>query len=128
VNVLDENILETQVQELRRRGIRARHIGRDIGRKGLPDYEIRPFLTRQRYPTFVTRDLGFYQRAFCHARYALIILAVPESEVAQYARRVFRHPALNTQAKRMGTVVRASAAGLTLWRLHAEHEEKLNWP
>jgi hypothetical protein len=128
VNVLDENILETQVQELHRRGIRARQIGRDTGRKGLPDHEIRPFLTRQRRPTFVTRDLGYYQRVFCHARYALVILAVRESEVAQYARQVLRHPELNTQAKRMGTVVRASAAGLTLWRLHAEREEKLNWP
>jgi hypothetical protein len=42
-------------------------------------------------------------------------------------RRVLRHPRLNTQAKRMGTVVRASHRGLGVWRPHAQEEEVIRW-
>jgi hypothetical protein len=42
-------------------------------------------------------------------------------------RRVLRHPRLNTQAKRMGTVVRASHRGLGIWQLHAQEEEVILW-
>ena len=86
-----------------------------------------PFLLSIRRPTFITRDQGFYQRTVCHARYCLVILAVPEREFANYARRLRRHPAFSTPAKRMGTVIRASATGLTVWRLHAPQEETLSW-
>jgi hypothetical protein len=42
-------------------------------------------------------------------------------------RRVLRHPRLNTQAKRLGAVVRASHRGLGVWRLHAQAEEVILW-
>ncbi|MGH2585252.1 MAG: DUF5615 family PIN-like protein [Dehalococcoidia bacterium] len=123
MNVLDENILDAQVQRLRRWRVRVRHIGRDLGRKGLKDDEIRPFLAQLRRITFFTRDVGYYQRRFCHSHYCLIVLAVHESEVAEYTCRLLRHPAFSTQAKRMGMVVRASSTAVTVWRLQAEHEE-----
>jgi hypothetical protein len=43
------------------------------------------------------------------------------------ARKGLRDPRLNTQAKRMGTVVRASHRGLGVWRLHAQEEEVMLW-
>ncbi len=46
--------------------------------------------------------------------------------VAEMVRRVLRHRDLNTQAKRMGAVVRASADGLRVWRRNME-EEWLDW-
>jgi hypothetical protein len=104
-----------------------RQIGYDIGRKGLQDEEILPFLHRLRQPTLFTRDLGFYRREVCHGRYALVYLAVAPEEVAIFVRRVLRHPTLNTRAKRLETVVRASHRGLSLWRLHAQKEEMMLW-
>lgn len=75
----------------------------------------------------LTRDLGFYRREGCHRRYGLVYLAVTPEEVAIFVRRVLRYPTLNTRAKRMGTVIRASHRRLALWRLHAQEEEVMLW-
>jgi hypothetical protein len=127
VNILDENILESQYQTLRSWRIRVRQIGRDVGRKGMKDDELIPFLLDQRRPTFFTRDLGFYERKLCHSYYCLVCLAVGQYEAATFVRRLLRHPEFNAQAKRMGVVVRVSSAGLQAWRLHAEQEVHLSW-
>ena len=44
MNVLDENILESQRQLLRNWGVQVRQIGFELGRKGMADEEIIPFL------------------------------------------------------------------------------------
>jgi len=120
MNILDENIIASQRQRLRSWRIRVRQSGVDIARKGLQDEEILPFLHLLRRPTFFTRDRGFYRREVCHRQYGIVCLEVAPEEVAIFVRRVLRHPRLHTQAKRLGTVVRASHRGLRLWRLHAQ--------
>jgi hypothetical protein len=127
VNVLDENILEGQRQLLRSWRVSVRQIGHEIGRKGLQDEEIIPLLLTFRRPTLFTRDLGFYSRQLCHGRYALVILAVGQYEAAHFIRRVLRAPEFDAQAKRMGAVIRATHSGLTVWRVHAEHETRHPW-
>lgn len=127
MNILDENIIASQRQRLRSWRIPVRQIGVDIARKGLQDDEILPFLHHQRRPTFFTRDRGFYRRDVCHRQYGIVCLEVVPEEVAVFVRRVLRHPRVNTQAKRMGTVVRAFHQGLRLWRLHAQEEEVILW-
>jgi len=88
VNVLDENIIKDQRQLLRSWRISVRQIGYNIGRRGMQDEEIIPFLLRLRRPTFFTRDLGFYQRSLCHRQYCLVCLAVEKYEAAIFIRRV----------------------------------------
>lgn len=127
MNILDENIIESQYQLLKRWRISVRQIGQEISRKGIQDDEIIPFLLTLRRPTFFTRDLGFFERKLCHRRYCLVIMAVDKSESAIFVRRLLRHPEFNTQAKRMGTVLRISSRGLQVWRLNAEQEEALDW-
>lgn len=127
MTVLDENIPESQRQLLRSWRIRVRHLGHDLGRQGMPDEEIVPFLRRLRSVTFFTRDLGFYQSTLCHTRYCLVCLAVGQYEAATFTRRVLRHPALNTRSKRMGKVVRVTHSGLRVWQLHADQEIVLTW-
>lgn len=127
MNILDENIPENQWQLLQRWRISIRRIGYDIGRKGMQDDEIVAFLRQLRRPTFFTRDLGFYDRHLCHKRYSLICLAVDKHEAAIFTRRLLGHRELNTQAKRMGAVIRASHAGLSVWRIHAEKETHVDW-
>jgi hypothetical protein len=127
MNILDENIIASQRQRLRSWRMPVRQIGVDIARKGLQDEEIIPFLQQRHRPTFFTRDRGFYRREVCHRQYGIAYLEVAPEEVAIFVRRVLRHPRLDTQAKRMGTVVRASHRGLGLWRLHAQEEEVIRW-
>ena len=125
--VLDENILESQREILHRRRVRARQVGVDVSAKGLDDDAILSLLVHLRRPTFFTRDLGFFESGLCHKRYCVVCLAVHRNEVATFVRRVLRHPRLDTIAKRLGRVVRASSAGLRLWKIHAAEEEMLEW-
>jgi hypothetical protein len=127
MNILDENIRADQRELLRRYRIAIRQIGHDVSQKGIKDAAIVPFLHQQRRPTFFTRDRGFYDGRLCNPAYCLVWLDVDKREVADFIRRTLRHPLLNTQAKRMGTVVRVSSADLHVWRRH-NTEERVNWP
>jgi hypothetical protein len=92
VNLLDENILESQRQLLRNWGVPVRQIGLELGRKGMADEEIIPFLLTVRQPTLLTRDLGFYNPPLCHGRYCLAILAVRQQEAAYFIRAFSSFP------------------------------------
>jgi hypothetical protein len=124
--ILDENIPEDQGQLLRGWRIRAYQVGRDVGRAGIKDEQIIPLLLELRRPTFFTRDLGFFDLKHCQARYAVVCLAVEPNEAASFVRRVIRHPACNTQAKRLGRVMRVSRTGIRVYRLRGQ-EETIVW-
>ena len=127
MNILDENIIKSQRVLLRSWRIRFRQIGYDVAEKGIQDDAIIPFLHKQRRVTFFTRDLGFYKRELCHKQYCLVCMAIEKQEVAHFVRRLLRHKEFNTQAKRMGCVIRLSPKGLLIWVLHAEKEIFFSW-
>lgn len=127
MNVLDENILDGQRDLLRKWGIHFRQIGREIGRQGMKDDEIIPFLYTLRNPTLFTIDADFYKRHLRHARYCLVNMEISQHLAAQYIRQFLSHPAFDTQAKRMGAVVQLSSSGLVIWRLHSDEKEYLSW-
>ena len=127
MNLLDENIPESQRQLLRSWRIPVRQIGHEVGRAGTKDAEIIPLLHRLGRVTLFTRDLGFYDRRLRHASYCIAILAVSQYDAASFVRRVLHHTQLNTLAKRMGVVVRASHYGLRIWQLRVEDETTLDW-
>ncbi len=127
MNILDENIAENQRQLLRSWRISVRGIGADLGYLGIKDDAIIPLLHGLRRPTFFTRDADFYRAHLRHAGYCLVYLAVDQYEAALFIRKVLHHPDLDTQAKRIGKVIRASHDRLTLWRIRAEIEINLDW-
>ncbi len=127
MNVLDENIPANQRELLVRRRVRVRQIGLDVGRSGMQDAEIIPLLIRSRRPTFFTRDEDFFDRRLCHLKYALVHLDVQRQEVAIFVRRFLAHPKFDTQAKRMGTVIRISHLGLFVWQLRDEKKVRFKW-
>ena len=112
MNILDENVGQSQRDLLRKQRIAVRKIGLDIGKKGLSDNEIVVLLHSLDRPTFFTIDPDFFRPQLCHAGYCLVFLDVAGKRVAEYTRRVLKHPQLNTRAKRMGQVLRATAEGL----------------
>lgn len=127
MNILDENIPKNQRLLLERWGLRVKQVGVNVGQRGMQDDEIIPLLQQQRRSTFFTRDEGFFHRHLCHFRYCLIYLAVDKYETASFIRRLLKHSAFDTQAKRMGAVIRVSSAGISFWRLYAEKEQELDW-
>ena len=128
MNILDEHIPAEQRQLLKSWRILVHHVGYDVGRKGIQDDEIIPLLRRLRHPTFFTLDFDFYQRELRQERYCLVCMDIHEDESASFVRRLLRHPEFDTQAKRMGAVIRISRKGLQVWRPHAEKEIQANWP
>ena len=127
MNVLDENILPQQRRLLRSWHVPIRHLGYDVEQKGMQDEDIIPFLLRLHRPTFFTLDWDFYKRSLCHMRYCLVYMDVRQYEAATFVRRLLRHRECDTQAKRMGAVIRISHAGILMWRLHAEQEMHVGW-
>jgi hypothetical protein len=127
VNILDENIPIDQCGFLRRWRIPVRHLGHDLSQSGIQDDEIIPLLCQWRRPTFFTCDGDFYDWKLCHARYCLVYLAVEKGGVAIFVRRLLRHPEFNTEAKRVGAVIRAAHYGLSYWRLRVNHESRVKW-
>ena len=125
--ILDENIPESQWQLLRSWRIRALLVGLDISKKGIKDENLTRFLLKQPYPTFFTRDEGFYHKSLCHSGYSLVYLAVRLNESASFVRRLLRHTRFKTRAQRLGAVIRVSSAGLQIWRLRELRESVLSW-
>lgn len=128
MNVLDENIVASQRHLLQKWKIKFHQIGHDIARSGIQDEEIIPFLHKLGSVTFFTLDDDYYYRQLCHKNYCLVYLDVNDNEAATFIRRLLRHPLFNTEAKRMGKVIRVDHTRLHFWRLHAERQVRLFWP
>lgn len=124
---LDENIPESQRQLLRGWGIRARQIGSDVGQKGMHDDTIIPLILKHRRSTFFTLDCDFFQKKLCHVRYCLVYLHMGQYEAAPFIRRLLCEKEFDTEAKRMGTIIRVSHTGLSVWRIHAEEQAYYDW-
>ncbi|MGH2541569.1 MAG: hypothetical protein ACRDIB_02150, partial [Ardenticatenaceae bacterium] len=65
MNILDENIIDSQRRRLQGWRISVRQIGYNVGRQGIKDDEIIPLLHDLRRPTFFTLDSGFFSRDLC---------------------------------------------------------------
>jgi hypothetical protein len=127
VIVLDENVDDDQRVQLRRWRIPVCKIGRDVGRRGMQDPEILPLLRTLRRPTFVSGDRDFFDRSFCSDRYCLVLMDVWPTDVAEYTRRLLRHPAFKTWSQRRGCVVRVTATGILAWRAGARRAARDRW-
>lgn len=127
MNVLDENIPDDQYFLLQRKRVRVRKVGREIGRKGMADDEIIPLLHELNRATFFTLDEDFYDKHLCHPAYCLVHLDVVEEKAAEFVRRILRHQALKSKAKRMGLVIQTQPKGIRSWRIHEKTEKRFGW-
>lgn len=126
--VFDENLPASQQQLLRRWRIHFRMVGLDVASSGTKDENLVPVLHGLARPTFFTLDGHFYRPDWAHSNYCLVWLDVRRREAAEFTRRFLRHPAFNTQAKRMGVVARVHADSVTFWRLPGRRAQVLSWP
>jgi hypothetical protein len=124
---LDENILDGQRRLVEVSGIAVRQVGSDWLRKGLRDDDLIIALRDVRDPTFFTRDSDFYRADLRHRRYCLAVIEAGQYEVAGFVRRFLRHRGFNTQAKRMGKVIRVSPSAIAFWELREKRERFAGW-
>jgi hypothetical protein len=128
MTVLDENIDVIQRSQLRQWKIRFRRIGGEVGRYGMKDRnEILPLLHTLRHVTFFTRDHDFYHPWLRHPAYCLVYLEVAPNEAALFIRRFLRHLHFQTQAQRIGKVVRVHHEGISFWQIKVDKEQESDW-
>jgi hypothetical protein len=126
--LLDENIPEDQCRRLRALRIRFRQIGQDMGRQGMKDDQhIIPLLHELVGVTFVTRDLGFFDRRLRHKGYCLACFAVESGATADLIRQFLRDPRFRTKKKRMGKVLWIGPATVRIWSDGQEREQTISW-
>jgi hypothetical protein len=126
--VIDENLPASQRRLLRKWRIHFRAVGVDIAAPGTQDENLIPVLHQLAGPMFFTLDRHFFRADWAHASYGLAWLDVADDEAAQFIRRFLRHPAFDTQSKRLGVVGRVGAAGVRFWRKGQPHLQRLEWP
>ena len=127
MNLLDENFPDDQRDLLHKFGVSARQVGRDVGRFGMSDEDILPLLHRFRDVTLFTHDRDFSGIELCHPDYCLVWLAVSQDLVAEYTRRLLRHPEFDTSAKRLGKVLTVGSSGVTVFERHRKAPRKVEW-
>lgn len=127
LNLLDENFPADQAALLREWRVPCRQIGHGIAQSGTQDAEIIPLLHRLRRVTLFTLDEDFHKRRLCHSAYCLVWLDVRADDAAVSVRRLLRHPRFDSEAKRMGLVIRLNEAGLQFWQRNQTAKLQVGW-
>ncbi|MBI3853715.1 MAG: hypothetical protein HY298_26010 [Verrucomicrobia bacterium] len=127
MNLLDENFPEDQLPQLRAWRIPVRRIGHDFAQAGVKDPDILPLLHRLGRVTFFSLDWDFFKQSLCHPAYGLVWLDVRADDAAHFLRRFLKHSRFDTQAKRMGTVVRAHHDGFQFWQWNRPGLRRVGW-
>ncbi len=91
-----------------------------------------PVLLRQlRQPTFVTIDMGFWNRGLRDARYCILCFPLrndKQYELPGLLRRLLRLPEFRTKRARMGKVAQVRPTHIEYWQLGDEQLHRLIWP
>ncbi len=127
MNLLDENFPADQAAMLRTWRIPFRQIGGGIGRFGAQDADIIALLHRLHSATLFTLDEDFHRRRLCHPAYCLAWLDLHADDAAVTVRRFLRHSRFDTEAKRMGLVVRLSEGGIHFWQRNQAIKHHTSW-
>ncbi len=88
-----------------------------------------PVLLRQlRQPTFVTIDMGFWNRGLRDSRYCILCFPLrndEQGELPGLLRSLFRLAAFRTKAARMGKVARVRRQMVEYWQLGDEELHRI---
>jgi hypothetical protein len=125
--VLDENLPAGQQQLLRSWRIHFRVVGVEVASSGTKDENLIPVLHRLPNPTFFSLDHHFYRPGWAHSGYCLAWLDMRGRMSAEFIRRFLRHPTFDTQAKRMGKVVRVHPDAVTCWAIGHRSPTSVAW-
>jgi hypothetical protein len=122
VSVLDEQLQGVGLEEAIARWYRGRVCFIGALRPGsiVKDDGILHLLQSTRHPTFVTQDwTDFWQRVPAHRDFCIVCFTLPSGqarEIAPVLRRLFRQPAFQTRAARMGKIARVSGGQVAYYQ------------
>lgn len=100
-------------------------------RQHILDDRVPEILRTLRTPTFITIDLGFWDRGLCHPGYCILYFEGGKNEqqrVPGLLRRLFRLPEFRTRTLRMGKVARIRRDSVIYWELAMKEPRSLSLP
>jgi hypothetical protein len=129
--VLDDQLFDLEVLVPLARWITVQRL-RDL-RPGevIKDDRVPQLLRQLRQPTFVTIDMGFWDKTLRDPRYCLLCFPLSNDEqfrLPELLRRLFQLPEFHTKAARMGKVVRVGTLQIDYWQPGEQRSHRLNWP
>lgn len=129
--ILDDQLFDLEVLVPLARWITVERL-RDL-RPGevIKDERVPVVLRQLRQPTFLTIDMGFWDKILRDSRCCLLCFPLRNDEqyrLPELLRRLFRLPEFRTKATRMGKVARIGPAQIDYWLLGDERPHRLNWP
>lgn len=95
------------------------------------DERVPALLRELTQPTFVTIDMGFWDRGLVHSRYCVLCFPLRNDEqerLPAFLRRLFNLPGFRTKAERMGKVARVSESHVEFWQAGDAYLHILAWP
>jgi hypothetical protein len=128
--ILDDQLFDVEVLIPIARWITVQRL-RDLRPSEVIKDERVPELLRQlRQPTFVTIDLGFWNRGLRGSKFCILCFALQNDEqdqLPELLRRVLRLPEFRTKASRMGKVARISTIDIQYWESRSENLHRMRW-
>ena len=118
--LLDENITKDQRELLKKWRFRVKQVGIDFENKGIKDEQIITLLQQIKGVLFITRDIDFFKKEFCHINYCIVFLDVEKNEVAYYIRKFLTHPSFNNNYKRLGKIIKLNQTYIQYYVLKSE--------
>ncbi len=126
--ILDDQLFDVEVLIPVARWITVQRL-RDL-RPGevIKDERVPELLHELRQPTFVTIDLGFWDRGLRDKRYCILCFALRNDEqhkLPDMLREVLRLPEFHTKGERMGKLARVSTIEIQYWEWGSEQLQRI---
>ena len=96
----------------------------------IKDERVPELLRALRQPTFVTIDMGFWDKKLCDSKYCVLCFPLrndQQEELPILLRRLWRIAEFRSKALRMSKVVRVSAMNVEFWQLGDERLHQIGW-
>ena len=129
--ILDDQLFDLEVLVPIARWITVQRL-RDL-RPGevIKDDRVPVLLRQSRQTTFVTIDMGFWNRGLRDASYCILCFPLrndKQYELPRLLRRLLRLPEFRTKRARMGKVAQVRPTHIEYWQLGDEQLHRLIWP
>jgi hypothetical protein len=128
--ILDDQLFDVEVLVPLARWITVQRLRELRPNEVIKDDRVPVLLRELRQPTFVTIDMGFWNRDLRDPKYSILCFPLRNDEQHQLPDRLYRLfqlPGFHTKAARMGKVVRVGPERIDSWGAGEEQMHTLSW-
>ena len=128
--ILDDQLYDQEVLIPLARWITVQRLRALRPNEVIKDERVPGLLRELNQPTFITIDMGFWNRTLAHPKYCIVCFPLRNEEqdvLPELLRRLIRLPEFHTKSARMGKVARVSQVDTQYWQLGENELYRLEW-